>query len=92
MIDTWERELLFWLGRPMKRILGGFLFIIAVAILPVAAQAPPTADDQQLLALLKEVMSQQGQISDNNTKIEAKMAEVTETVRIARIFAGRTGK
>jgi hypothetical protein len=77
----------------MKRFITGFFFAAALTALPVSAQAPPpSADEQQLVALVNEVIEQQGQIADNNTKIESKVAEITEAVRVARIFAGRTGK
>ena len=52
-------------------------------------QAPEAKDDQKLLALVKEVQAQQGQIADNQAKIEAKLAEVGETLRVARIFTSR---
>ena len=59
---------------------------------PMVAQAPPSKDDQELLALIKEVQGQQAQIADNQTKIEVKLAELAETIRVARIFAAKAGE
>ena len=66
--------------------------IAVIAAAPMVAQAPPSKDDQELLALIKEMQAQQTQIAENQTKIEAKLAEVAETIRVARIFAGKAGK
>ena len=65
---------------------------LLVAALSVSAQAPDTSEDQQLLALVREVQAQQAQIADNQSKIESKLADLTETIRVARIFAGKAGK
>jgi hypothetical protein len=54
------------------------------------AQTPN--NEQQLLALIKEVQTQQAQIADNQAKIDAKLAEVAETIRVARLFVGKIGK
>lgn len=68
-----------------------FLAITFNGLLDSPAQTPPpNPDAQQLLALLKEVQTQQAQIAANQTKIETKLAEVTETVRVARIFSSRS--
>ena len=72
-----------------------FLSIALIAVMtaaPMVAQAPPSKDDQELLALIKEVQGQQAQIADNQTKIEVKLAELAETIRVARIFAAKAGK
>jgi hypothetical protein len=54
-----------------------------------AAQTPETRPEEQLLALIKEVQSQQAQIADNQAKIDGKLAEVAETIRVARIYSKR---
>ena len=56
-----------------------------------SAQAP-AVNPRDLDNLIQEVRSQQAQIVDNQNKIDAKMADVTETVRVARLFAGKAGK
>ena len=67
------------------------LLILLCLILPIfssgVAQTPN--NDQQLLALIKEVQTQQAQIADNQSKIDAKLAEVAEAVRVARIYSKR---
>ncbi len=70
---------------------------IAVALLGLTsgrAQSPSAQNElqQQVLALVQEIKNQQAQISDNQGKIDSKMADVTETVRVARLFAGKAGK
>jgi hypothetical protein len=75
----------------MKFLLSlGLVAMITAA--PIAAQAPASKDDQELLVLIKEVQSQQSQIAVNQGKIEAKLAELAETIRVARLTAGKVGK
>jgi hypothetical protein len=54
-----------------------------------AAQTPDANQEQKLLALIKEVQTQQTQLAENQGKIEEKLAEVAETVRTARIYTKR---
>ena len=77
----------------MKRTL--WCAIAAVGLLLVSsgsAQSPAADNDQRLLALIQQVKSQQAQIASNQEKIDSKMVEVAEAIRVARIFAGRGGK
>lgn len=77
----------------MKRItLSIALAATAFLIGPGLAQTPTNQDDQQLLTVIKDVQSQQARIAENEGKIDAKMTEILEVVRVARIFAGRGGK
>ena len=46
-------------------------------------------DQQQIIALTKEVQSQQTAIAENQTKINEKLAAVAEAIRQAKIYAGR---
>ena len=74
----------------MKRILlalllPGTLLVVSFS----AAQTPDANQEQKLLALIKEVQTQQAQLAQNQTKIEEKLAEVAETVRSARIYSKR---
>ena len=57
------------------------------------AQAPAaqTQQDQQMLAVIKELQTQQAALAENQAKIEAKLATVTEALRLARIYASRGG-
>ena len=54
-----------------------------------AGQTPDANQEQKLLALIKEVQTQQAQLAENQAKIEEKLAEVAETVRTARIYSKR---
>ena len=74
----------------MKRISLTSFFLLLMIFCTVA-QAPDASggNEAQLLALVKEVQAQQLQITANQTKIDAKLAEVAETIRVARIFSSR---
>jgi hypothetical protein len=73
----------------MRRISLATLLAL-IAALPLAAQAPDAAEEQHLVALVKEVQAQQAQLLGNQAKIEAKLAEITQTIRMARVFSART--
>ena len=71
----------------MTRILLALLLFIASLSV---AQTPDANEQQKLLSLIKEVQTQQAQMVENQGNIETKLAEIGETVRIARIYAGRS--
>src|SRR5438876_12112767 len=77
---------------PMQRIsLAILLAVTPLALLSSAAQAADPKDEQrQLLALVKEVQAQQEQIVANQAKIDAKLADLGETLHTARIFSSRS--
>jgi hypothetical protein len=56
------------------------------------AQAPDPKEEQerQILALVKEVQTQQAQIVANQASITAKLGDLAETMRVARIFSRRS--
>jgi len=75
----------------MKRILLALLLPATLTVMSFSgAQTPDANQEQRLLALIKEVQTQQTQMAENQKKIETKLAEIGETVRAARIFAGRS--
>ena len=77
----------------MKRTISfAVLALMAFVITSGSGQTPASKDDQELLALISDVQAQQARMTDNQGKIDAKMAEVIESIRVARIFAGRGGK
>ena len=45
----------------------------------------------QLIAVVNVLKQQQAEISDNQSKLDAKIAEVGESIRVARIFMSRAG-
>ena len=57
------------------------------------AQAPnaQAQQDQQMLAVIRELQTQQTAIAENQAKIDAKLATVTEALRLARIYSSRGG-
>lgn len=72
--------------------------LIATCLLALLVNAPAAEppkenerEQQQLLALTKEVQSQQAAIAENQTKIDAKMAAIAEALRLARIYSSRSG-
>jgi endonuclease III len=66
------------------------LFLAAVfGISASIAQTPDANQEARLLALIKEVQTQQAQLAANQAKIEEKLATVSETVRTARIYSKR---
>ena len=78
---------------PMKflpAIVATTLFALLVS---APAAEPPKENDreqQQLLALVKDVESQQAAIAENQTKIDAKLATIAEALRLARIYSSRS--
>ena len=78
---------------PMKS-LSVFIATCLFALLVSAPAAEPSKPDereqQQLLALAKELQAQQAAITENQTKIDAKMATIAEALRQARIYSSRS--
>ena len=72
----------------MKRIPLALLFAATLLISSSVAQTPDSKE-QQLAALIKEAQAQQAQIADNQAKIETQLADLAETIRVARIFSKR---
>jgi len=74
----------------MKRTLFTLFAAAALFVLSFAtAQTPDANQEQKLLALVKDVQTQQAQMADNEKKIEEKLAALTETIRTARIYTKR---
>ena len=75
------------------KFLPAFVVICLLALLVSAPAAEPSKenerDQQQLLALAKEVQGQQAAIAENQTKIDAKMTAIAEALRQARIYSSR---
>jgi hypothetical protein len=55
------------------------------------AAEPPHSPDEQVLAVIAEIRAQQVLMTETQTKIDAKLATVTEAMRLARIYASRGG-
>ncbi len=71
---------------------GAFAVILACSI-PFNLQGEGTADSQPPVeTLVAEVRAQQITMAENQTKIDAKLTEIAEELRVARIFISRGGK
>ena len=69
----------------------GLSALAAVLLAPMPSKGEAAADDPALVALLTEVATQQAVIADNQAKLDAKLATIAESVRVARIFVSRGG-
>jgi len=69
-------------------------FSLALLVAATAAEAPSAnaQQEQQVLAVAKEVQIQQAAIAENHARIEAKLVTIAENIRTARIYASRGGK
>jgi ABC-type transporter MlaC component len=69
-------------------------FSVALLMVAPAAEAPSASQqqEQQVLAVTKEVQNQQVAIAENQAKIDAKLATIAEYLRIARIYSSRGGR
>jgi hypothetical protein len=79
---------------PMK-FLPVLIVTCLLALLASVPAAEPSKENereaQQLVALAKEVQAQQAAIAENQTKIDAKLAAIAETLRLAKIYSSRSG-
>ena len=65
--------------------------LLGIAVNASAAEPPKESerDQQQIVALTKEVQGQQTAIAENQTKIDAKLVTIAEALRLAKIYAAR---
>ena len=74
-----------------------FTFCVVACAIAMACAFPratqgDTGYDPALAALVEDLQAQQKTLADNQAKIDAKLAAITETLRQARIFVSRGGK
>ena len=69
----------------------GISALAAVLLAPMPSQGQAGADDAALAVVISDIAAQQAAIIDNQTKIDAKLATIGESVRVARIFVSRGG-
>ena len=69
-------------------------FSLALLVAAPAADSPGASQqqEQQVLAVAKEVQGQQAAIAENMVKIDAKLAMIAEALHTARIYSSRGGK
>jgi hypothetical protein len=78
---------------PMKSfsLIATCLLALTVSVLAAEPAKENEREAEQLLALVKEVQTQQATIAENQVKIDAKMAAIAEALRLARIYSSRSG-
>jgi hypothetical protein len=77
----------------MKKIISILaLNVMALGLVSSRGEAPVDKSAQRILELVQEIQAQQAQIADNQTKIDSKMADLTESIRVARLSAAKAGK
>ena len=78
------------------KILSALLALGILGFAAGASAAEPTKelnrDEQQVAALVKEVQAQQVLIAGNQTKIDEKLVAIAEALRLAKIYASRSGR
>lgn len=74
----------------MKTVTRQVLFTAILATVVLDAQTSQ-AEQQELVDRVQELQIQQVQIAANQTRAESGLAELKETVRVARIHASRAG-
>ena len=63
-------------------------FVAGAFFLP-APSGGQTGEEIQTTQIITDVLAQQATITDNQAKIDAKLATIAENVRQARLLAGR---
>jgi hypothetical protein len=75
------------------KILSGLVVCCLFGAAVCAPAAEPLKESereqQQVVALAKELQAQQAAIADNQAKIDAKLATIAEALRQAKIFSAR---
>lgn len=74
----------------MKKIVC-FSFV-ALWLASGAAQSELPNERQNLSALVQQLQDQQKKIAANQEQIDAKLADLAEALRVARIYASRGGR
>ena len=69
----------------------GSVAFALVATVPSVSNGQAAADAPVPAALLTDIAAQQAAIEGNQTKIEEKIAKISEEIRQARIFVARGG-
>jgi orotidine-5'-phosphate decarboxylase len=74
----------------MTKIVAMKVLFVAVSLAMVCsvdAQEPTS----QVIAVVKQLKQQQAELAHNQTSLDAKIADLTETIRAARIYTSRAG-
>ena len=76
----------------MKKIPASIAALLLGALFSAPGAEPSKENEreqQQVVALVKEVQGQQAAIADNQKKIDEKLATIAEALRLARIYSTR---
>ena len=74
----------------MRRIVLAFLLPAALLVISFSQAQTPDANEQaKLLALIKDLQTQQAQMAENEKKIEEKLNDISDIIRDARIYTKR---
>ncbi len=73
---------------PMKK---NYLHPLLCGLVLLGTSAAVHAEPDATAAVAQEVLLQQKVIADNQSKIDTKLAEIAEDLRVARIFVSRAG-
>ena len=74
----------------MRRTVLAFLLPATFLVISFSQAQTPDANEQaKLLALIKDVQTQQAQMAENEKKIEEKLNDISEIIRDARIYTKR---
>jgi hypothetical protein len=79
----------------MKRLSALIAFFSLALLMAAPAAESPGANqqlEQQVIAVAREVQSQQVAIAENLVKMDAKLATIAEALHTARIYSSRGGK
>ncbi len=70
-----------------------FIGLVCLLTVGAAVAGPAHAQDQasQLLAVVNGLKQQQAVIADNQAKLDQKITDVGEKIRVARVFMSRAG-
>lgn len=75
----------------MNRILSTLaLSAVVLTISFSGAQTPDADQERKLLALIKDVQTQQAQMAANQAKIDEKLNDVADIIRDARLYSKRS--
>jgi len=77
--------------KPVLGATAGIAIWFAAFAAPQPSSGQAGNENQLVAQLLGEVAAQQKLITDRQTLLEEKTALIAEDIRIARIFAGRSG-
>lgn len=66
---------------------------LALSAISLAMLSSVAAQDEsaQLLKVVSDLTQQQAQLAENQTKIDGQLNDLTETIRLARIYMARGG-